>query len=249
MAPERRPPRQRRRRPRDQFARLGPDPDRARPGLRALHPRRSAAPRGRRAPAAARPRPRGRGRRLRGRPAGVRLDQRCRPARCRRTRCTSAASPRRSGSRPTACSPSATRAEPVPWPSPPDRASKVRSPESERQSMRDTHPELSVVVPMYDEEEVLPIFFERMHPLLDGLGISYELLVVDDGSRDTTAALLARRRQGLAAAPCRPPAPQQRSPGRPVGRLPPRPRAVRRHDRRRPAGSARGHRRVAAGGP
>jgi polyisoprenyl-phosphate glycosyltransferase len=35
-------------------------------------------------------------------------------------------------------------------------------------------PELSVVVPMYDEEEVLPIFFERMHPLLDGLGISYQ---------------------------------------------------------------------------
>ncbi|MFI6680273.1 glycosyltransferase family 2 protein, partial [Kribbella sp. NPDC050469] len=49
---------------------------------------------------------------------------------------------------------------------------------------------LSVVVPMYDEEEVLPIFFERMHPLLDGLGISYELLVVDDGSRDRTADLL-----------------------------------------------------------
>ncbi|HET6739054.1 MAG TPA: glycosyltransferase family 2 protein [Kribbella sp.] len=56
--------------------------------------------------------------------------------------------------------------------------------------MRDIDPELSVVVPMYDEEEVLPIFFQRMHPLLDGLGISYELLVVDDGSRDRTSALL-----------------------------------------------------------
>src|SRR5689334_19392119 len=52
-------------------------------------------------------------------------------------------------------------------------------------------PVLSVVVPMYDEEEVLPIFFERMHPLLDGLGISYEVVVVDDGSRDGTAALLS----------------------------------------------------------
>ncbi|MFC5265291.1 glycosyltransferase family 2 protein [Kribbella qitaiheensis] len=56
--------------------------------------------------------------------------------------------------------------------------------------MPTSHPVLSVVVPMYDEEEVLPIFFERMHPLLDGLGISYEVLVVDDGSRDATATLL-----------------------------------------------------------
>jgi polyisoprenyl-phosphate glycosyltransferase len=56
--------------------------------------------------------------------------------------------------------------------------------------MRTEQPVLSVVVPMYDEEEVLPIFFERMRPLLASLGISYELLVVDDGSRDKTAALL-----------------------------------------------------------
>jgi dolichol-phosphate mannosyltransferase len=56
--------------------------------------------------------------------------------------------------------------------------------------MASSQPVLSVVVPMYDEEEVLPIFFERMHPLLDGLGIPYEVLVVDDGSRDKTAALV-----------------------------------------------------------
>ncbi len=56
--------------------------------------------------------------------------------------------------------------------------------------MRADQPVLSVVVPMYDEEEVLPIFFERMRPLLASLGITYELLVVDDGSRDKTAALL-----------------------------------------------------------
>ncbi|MET7276598.1 glycosyltransferase family 2 protein [Kribbella sp. NPDC005582] len=54
----------------------------------------------------------------------------------------------------------------------------------------DIDPELSVVVPMYDEEAVLPMFFERMHPLLDSIGLPYELLVVDDGSRDRTAALL-----------------------------------------------------------
>lgn len=57
------------------------------------------------------------------------------------------------------------------------------------------HLALSVVVPMYDEEDVLPIFFQRMRPLLDGLGIGYELLVVDDGSRDRTAELLSEAAQ------------------------------------------------------
>ena len=57
--------------------------------------------------------------------------------------------------------------------------------------MRDTRePTLSVVVPMYDEEEVLPMFFARMRPVLDGLGVGYEVLVVDDGSRDRTAELV-----------------------------------------------------------
>ncbi|HET6985141.1 MAG TPA: glycosyltransferase family 2 protein [Kribbella sp.] len=56
--------------------------------------------------------------------------------------------------------------------------------------MRTEQPVLSVVVPMYDEEEVLPMFFERMRPVLDDLRLSYELVVVDDGSRDRTAALL-----------------------------------------------------------
>jgi polyisoprenyl-phosphate glycosyltransferase len=62
--------------------------------------------------------------------------------------------------------------------------------------MRADQPVLSVVVPMYDEEEVLPLFFERMHPLLDSLGIGYELLVVDDGSRDKTATLLLEAAEG-----------------------------------------------------
>jgi glycosyltransferase involved in cell wall biosynthesis len=56
--------------------------------------------------------------------------------------------------------------------------------------MHDQDPDLTVVAPMYDEEEVLPMFFDRMHPLLDSLGVSYELLVVDDGSRDRTAEML-----------------------------------------------------------
>lgn len=53
-------------------------------------------------------------------------------------------------------------------------------------------PELSVVVPMYNEEEVLPLFVQRLRPTLDGLGTTYEVVAVDDGSSDQTPALLQR---------------------------------------------------------
>ena len=55
-------------------------------------------------------------------------------------------------------------------------------------------PVLSVVVPMFDEEEVLPFFVARMRPVVDGLGVPYEVLVVDDGSQDRTPVLLQRER-------------------------------------------------------
>jgi len=49
---------------------------------------------------------------------------------------------------------------------------------------------LSVVIPMYNEEEVLPLLVHRLRPVLDGLGRSYEVVAVDDGSRDDTAAIV-----------------------------------------------------------
>jgi len=51
-------------------------------------------------------------------------------------------------------------------------------------------PLLSVVVPVYNEEEVLPKLFARLYPALDALGRSYEVLFVNDGSRDRSAGLL-----------------------------------------------------------
>jgi undecaprenyl-phosphate 4-deoxy-4-formamido-L-arabinose transferase len=53
--------------------------------------------------------------------------------------------------------------------------------------------EVSIVVPVYDEEAVLPALCSRLYPVLDGLGTSYEVIFVDDGSRDRSAALLADR--------------------------------------------------------
>jgi dolichol-phosphate mannosyltransferase len=51
-------------------------------------------------------------------------------------------------------------------------------------------PALSVVTPCYNEEEVLPEFLRRMTAVLDGVGLSAEIVVVDDGSRDGTWRVL-----------------------------------------------------------
>jgi polyisoprenyl-phosphate glycosyltransferase len=51
-------------------------------------------------------------------------------------------------------------------------------------------PRLSVVVPVFNEEDVLPLFAERMRPVLDGLEVPYEVVAVDDGSSDATPVVL-----------------------------------------------------------
>lgn len=51
-------------------------------------------------------------------------------------------------------------------------------------------PRLSVIIPVYNEQETLPTLFVRLYPALDALGVSYEVLFVNDGSRDRSAALL-----------------------------------------------------------
>jgi dolichol-phosphate mannosyltransferase len=54
---------------------------------------------------------------------------------------------------------------------------------------------LSVVVPVFNEEDALPLFFRRLRPVLDGTGGDYEVLVVDDGSTDSTPQLLEEARK------------------------------------------------------
>jgi undecaprenyl-phosphate 4-deoxy-4-formamido-L-arabinose transferase len=51
-------------------------------------------------------------------------------------------------------------------------------------------PELSVVIPIYNEEESLPLLFPRLYAALDALGRRYEILFVNDGSRDRSAGIL-----------------------------------------------------------
>ena len=52
-------------------------------------------------------------------------------------------------------------------------------------------PVLSLVVAAYSEEDVLGVFFERLEAVLAEIGESYEIVCVNDGSRDRTAAILA----------------------------------------------------------
>jgi len=49
---------------------------------------------------------------------------------------------------------------------------------------------LSVVIPVYNEEAGLPALFARLYPALDALHVGYEVIFVNDGSRDRSAALL-----------------------------------------------------------
>jgi glycosyltransferase involved in cell wall biosynthesis len=54
---------------------------------------------------------------------------------------------------------------------------------------------LSVVTPMYNEREAVDHFVARLRPVLDGLGESYEVVAVDDGSADATVARLLQLRE------------------------------------------------------
>jgi glycosyltransferase involved in cell wall biosynthesis len=53
-------------------------------------------------------------------------------------------------------------------------------------------PELSVVVPVYNEQENVEPLYTALRAALDGLGRTYEIIIVDDGSGDETYPRLAR---------------------------------------------------------
>src|ERR1044072_4777470 len=51
-------------------------------------------------------------------------------------------------------------------------------------------PTLSVVVPVFDEADVLPEFHARLARVMDNLNVTWEVVYVNDGSRDTSLRLL-----------------------------------------------------------
>ncbi len=57
------------------------------------------------------------------------------------------------------------------------------------------NPAVSVVIPVYNEEAGLAALFARLYPALDTMGRSYEVIFINDGSRDRSAALLREQFQ------------------------------------------------------
>ncbi len=66
------------------------------------------------------------------------------------------------------------------------------SKESTRSGTAGYTPLVSVVVPVYNELQVLPMLHERLTTVLEALPIRYEIVLVDDGSRDGSGQYMAQ---------------------------------------------------------
>src|SRR5690349_21542469 len=49
-----------------------------------------------------------------------------------------------------------------------------------------SEPEVSVVIPVYNELENIPVLYERLTGVLHGANLDFELVFVDDGSTDNS---------------------------------------------------------------
>lgn len=49
---------------------------------------------------------------------------------------------------------------------------------------------VSIVIPVYNEEDSLPLLYDRLFPVLDGVGQPYEVIFVNDGSKDRSQEML-----------------------------------------------------------
>lgn len=49
---------------------------------------------------------------------------------------------------------------------------------------------VSIIVPCFNEEEALPIYYKTAKPILESITSQYELILIDDGSKDNTPKLI-----------------------------------------------------------
>ena len=52
------------------------------------------------------------------------------------------------------------------------------------------NPRVTLIIPVYNEQATLPKLFDRLYPVMDELRVTYEILFIDDGSRDESVPLL-----------------------------------------------------------
>jgi polyisoprenyl-phosphate glycosyltransferase len=53
-----------------------------------------------------------------------------------------------------------------------------------------SHPTFTIIAPVYNEEESLPVLFPRIQEVMDSTGESWELILIDDGSTDGSTGLI-----------------------------------------------------------
>src|SRR5437763_5969009 len=69
----------------------------------------------------------------------------------------------------------------------------IHSEQTEQPAQGMAHVVYSIVAPVFNEEETLPHFYQRVVAIMEQVGESFELIFVNDGSRDGSLCLL----QGL----------------------------------------------------
>src|SRR5271157_2847021 len=67
--------------------------------------------------------------------------------------------------------------------------------ENQVPSTFELEPKLSILVPIKNEASNLDAFFSRLSVVLDGLGLNYEIICIDDGSTDASLPMLIGHRQ------------------------------------------------------
>ena len=64
------------------------------------------------------------------------------------------------------------------------------NPQLDASTLRDIEPELSVVIPVYNEVENIPVLYAQLVAVLEGANINFEIVFVDDGSSDESVRKL-----------------------------------------------------------
>src|SRR5437763_6411853 len=66
----------------------------------------------------------------------------------------------------------------------------IQSEQTKQPAQETTHVVYSIVAPVFNEEETLPHFYHRVVTVMEQVGESFELIFVNDGSRDGSVRLM-----------------------------------------------------------